>query len=75
MTYPRNPAAALVAVPVAIVMATEHFTGHNLFAKLGGVDELSNIRNGRVRAQGPFLHAIVAGTVGAVLLPLFVASG
>jgi hypothetical protein len=64
---------ALVAVPVAVVMATEHFTGHNQFAKLGGVDELSNIRNGRVRAQGPFLHAIVAGTFGAVLLPLFVA--
>ncbi len=30
------------------------------------------MRDGQVRAQGPFGHAIVAGTVAAVLLPLFV---
>jgi len=64
---------ALIAVPIAVGMAIEHTTGKNPFSALGGVDEFSNIRNGRVRAQGPFLHAIVAGTFGAVLLPLFVA--
>jgi len=63
---------ALVGVPIAAAMAIEHSTGRNLFAILGGVDEFSNIRDGKVRAQGPFLHAIVAGTFGAVQLPLFV---
>lgn len=64
---------AIVAVPIAVSMAVEHSTGHNPFAVLGGLDELSNVRDGRVRAQGPFLHAIVAGSFGAVEFPLFVA--
>jgi hypothetical protein len=63
---------AIVAVPIAIAMAIEHSTGRNPFAMLGGVDELSNVRDGRVRAQGPFLHPIVAGSFGAVQFPLFV---
>jgi len=54
-------------------MAIEHSTGKNPFSMLGGVDVFSSIRNGKVRAQGPFLHAIIAGTFGAVQLPLFVA--
>jgi hypothetical protein len=62
---------ALVLVPIAIGMAVEHWTTRNLFAVLG-TDEISGMRDGRVRAQGPFLHAIIAGTVGAVLMPLFV---
>lgn len=64
---------AIVAVPIAISMAIEHSTGRNPFAMLGGLDELSNVRDGRVRAQGPFLHPIVAGSFGAVEFPLFVA--
>jgi len=63
---------ALVSVPIAVAMAIEHSTGRNLFSMLGGLQEFSAIRNGKVRAQGPFLHAIVAGTFAAVLLPLFV---
>ena len=64
---------AILAVPIAISMTIEHSTGHNPFAMLGGIDELSNVRDGRVRAQGPFLHSIVAGSFGAVEFPLFVA--
>jgi hypothetical protein len=63
---------ALLCIPIAIAMVVEHSTGRNPFSVLGGVDLISNIRNGKVRAQGPFLHAIVAGTFGAVQLPLFV---
>jgi hypothetical protein len=62
---------ALVMVPIAVAMAIEHATAHNPLAFLGSED-LPAMRDGRVRAQGPFLHAIIAGTIGAVQLPLFV---
>jgi hypothetical protein len=52
-------------------MLREHLTGNNLFS-LMGTGELSEIRGGRVRAQGPFAHSIIAGTVGATLIPLFI---
>jgi hypothetical protein len=60
----------IVLVPVAIEMIVEVVTGKNTFSFLGGVSELSEIRGGRVRAQGPFASSILAGTVGAVCLPL-----
>jgi hypothetical protein len=53
-------------------MLSEKMTGHNLFSALGGVSEFSEIREGRIRAQGPFAHSILAGTVGAVCLPLMI---
>lgn len=62
---------ALAVVPIAIGMTVEHFTTRNPFVVVGTA-EISGMRDGRVRAQGPFLHAIIAGTVGAVLMPLFV---
>jgi hypothetical protein len=61
--------AALV-VPLAGAMLYEYSTGHNLFAFLGGVPEISEIRNGRVRCQGSFHHPILMGTFGATMLPL-----
>lgn len=64
--------SALIILPLAIFMLHERYTGNNLFSIFGGVDELSWIRDGKVRAQGPFMHAILAGIVGAALMPLFV---
>lgn len=65
---------AILLVPLAIEMCFEQLVGHNLFAKLGpGVTEIPQIRRGRIRAQGPFAHSILAGTVGAVCLPLTIA--
>jgi hypothetical protein len=61
---------ALLLVPVALEMLGEHLIGLNLFSVLGGVSEHPAIREGRLRAQGPFAHAILAGTVGATSLPL-----
>jgi len=49
----------------------EHFTQHNLFEMMGA-PSLSAIREGAIRAQGPFRHPIIAGTLGAMLLPMFV---
>lgn len=63
--------AALI-VPVAVAMLFEKRTGHNLFSLLGSVPVNAAVRNGSIRAQGPFGHAILAGTVGAVTLPLMV---
>jgi hypothetical protein len=65
--------AAIVFIPVAIEMLSEKMTGINLFAIFGGVPEFSSVREGSIRAQGPFGHAILAGTVGAVNLPLMIA--
>lgn len=63
---------AIVLVPVALEMGFEKVVGRNLFSALGGVSEFPAIREGKLRAQGPFAHAILAGTVGAVCLPLMI---
>ncbi|MBD3244251.1 MAG: hypothetical protein GF331_26905 [Chitinivibrionales bacterium] len=59
-------------VPLAAGMLVEYATGRNLFSVFGGVGDVSAIRYGRVRCQGPFAHPILAGTVGASVLPLIV---
>lgn len=61
---------AVLLVPVALEMLGEHLAGWNLFSVLGGVSEHPEVRDGRLRAQGPFSHAVLAGTVGAASLPL-----
>lgn len=63
---------AFLLVPIAAEMLMEKATGKNLFSVLGGVPENVMIREGKLRAQGPFLHAILAGTVGATCIPLFI---
>lgn len=63
----------LVACVMAGEMAYERLHAFNLFgAILGGISIVPEIRNGTVRAQGAFGHAILAGTFGAIMLPLFV---
>lgn len=63
-------AVGFVLMPVAVEMVVEQAVGKNLFASLGGISETVIERNGRLRAQGPFRHPILAGTVGATCLPL-----
>jgi hypothetical protein len=61
----------LVAVVNGAGMASEHFTGRNLFGLvLGGVSPYSDVRDGTIRAQGAFAMTILAGTFGAALIPL-----
>lgn len=60
----------IVLLPVALEMIQEKLTGFNRFSVLGGVPVEVMVREGRLRAQGPFSHPILAGTVGAVCLPL-----
>jgi hypothetical protein len=63
---------AIMIIPLAATMIVEKEMGSNVFAVLGGVNEISVIREGQVRAQGPFQHPILTGTFGATLLPLMI---
>ena len=63
---------AIILIPLSIEMLFERMMGHNLFSLFGGVPEISEIRGGKIRAQGPFAHSILAGTVGAGCLPLMI---
>jgi hypothetical protein len=63
---------AFLAVILAICMVREQLTGENIFGRLGGVRWISQIREGRIRSEGAFQHAILAGTFGATLMPLLV---
>lgn len=63
-----------ILVPVAVLMVIEQVAHRNYFSVFGGVDPVPDFRNGRYRAQGPFNHAILAGTVGAGCVPLVLAT-
>lgn len=60
-----------LALPVAAAFAVELTTGHNPFAIFGGVEEITRIRDGKLRCQGAFAHPIIAGVFWASTLPLF----
>lgn len=61
----------IVAAIVAVGMVCEKLMLRNLFGTLiGGVQEVPLMREGRIRSQGPFQHAILAGVFGATLVPL-----
>lgn len=61
--------AAWLLAPIAVEMVMEHLTGRNLFSVFGA---FVSIRDDKFRAQGPFAHSILAGSVGAACLPLMV---
>jgi len=63
--------AAVLLVPIAFLMLIEANTGTNYFSAMGGVLETPILRDGHYRCQGPFRHAIMAGSVGASFLSLF----
>ena len=63
---------AFLLVPIALEMVSEKITKINQFSVFGGVPFNVAIREGKFRAQGPFRHPILAGTVGATCLPLFI---
>lgn len=64
---------AIALAPLAFEMVLEHVTGKNMFSVFGRVTENAVIRNGKLRAQGPFPSPILAGTVGAACVPLMFA--
>jgi len=60
----------ILLLPVGFLMLIEKLSGANYFASLGGVFAQASFRHGKFRAQGPFAHAILAGTVGATCFPM-----
>ena len=63
---------AWLLVPVALEMVNEKLTGRDLFRTLSGLPDAVEAREGKWRANGPFAHSILAGTVGALCLPLMI---
>lgn len=62
--------SCILIVPAAIGMLVERSTGENLFGFLGGVPMLSQVRENSIRASGPWNHPLLAGAVGASVLPM-----
>jgi hypothetical protein len=66
---------AVMLIPLALLLFVEKVTRRDPFYVLGGVPEIPELRNGTIRCQGPFGHAILAGTFGAVWIPAFLGLG
>ena len=64
---------AFLTIVLALCMVQEQFTGRDVFGFLGGVNVLSEVREGRIRSQAVFQHSLLAGAFGATTLPLMVA--
>lgn len=70
--WPRLLAIATVVVmlPLAVLLAAEKATARNYYSVIKITGEGTLVRDDRIRARGPFRHPILAGTAGAVTLPL-----
>ena len=62
----------IVLVPFAFLMTLEKQTGRNPYVAVGAQNAESLVRDGKIRAQGPFGTPILGGTVGACSVPLFI---
>lgn len=62
---------ALISIISAAGMLYEQLFAKNLFGFLGA-QLAPEVRDGKIRSQGPFAHAILAGVFGATIFPLFV---
>jgi len=62
---------APVMVIVAACMLYEHRSGFNPYNLLTSYQVTPYTREGQIRAQAAFGHAITAGTFGATLIPIF----
>jgi hypothetical protein len=63
---------AFIAAIMSVCMLSEQVVQRNVFGLLGGVAAIPALRDGKLRSQGVFQHAILAGTFGATLLPWFI---
>jgi hypothetical protein len=60
-----------ITVVLAAGMLNEHFRHLNVWGYLGGARLIPEMREGSLRAQGPFAHPLLAGSFGATMLSLF----
>ncbi len=66
-------ATAIVLIPLAAFLTLEAVTGANSYSAIGSRFSFAITRDDQNRAMGPFGTPILAGTIGAVCFPLFVA--
>lgn len=66
-------AAALVLIPLAAFLTLEAVTGANSYSAIGSRFSFAITRDDQNRAMGPFGTPILAGTIGAICFPLFIA--
>ncbi len=59
-----------VVPSVALLLVYEKVTGRNPFSFFNSVAELADMRFGKVRARGAFIHPIICGCFLATALPL-----
>jgi hypothetical protein len=62
---------AAIAMVLGVSMINEKVRMQNVFGYLGTLPVVPGIREGSVRAQGASAHAILAGVLGATLMPMF----
>jgi hypothetical protein len=62
----------ILLLPLVLLLSFEKLTTFNAYGLLGAPIPEAWIREGRVRAAGPFGISILAGTAGATSLPLLV---
>lgn len=69
--YKRLAKASCISlIPLSIALAYTKLTGgFNLYSLVGGAS-YTIVRDGAIRATGPFATPILAGTVGALFIPL-----
>jgi hypothetical protein len=63
---------AIVLIPFSALVGLEQATGNNYYSSLGARSEFAGARKDRLRAKGPFGHAILAGTAAAASLPFMI---
>lgn len=61
---------AVVAAVVGICMVNEKLRSQNVFGYLGSFPVAPQVRDGAIRAMGPFAHPLLAGSFGATSVPL-----
>lgn len=62
---------AVLMIILAAEMSYEQMKLINLFGQLGGVAAVPELRDGKIRSQGVFQHALTAGAFAAPAIPLF----
>jgi hypothetical protein len=67
-----STAALVVAAPATALFLIERATGRNMLSVFGGVPMFTAVREGKLRCQGAFSHAILAGCFFVALLPLWI---
>jgi len=63
---------AMLMIPLSVLLLVEKTKGINLFSFLSSNPLEINIRDGNIRASGPFEHPILAGTFCATSFPFMV---